>query len=110
MKKILAFALFLSFGIMNAQSEEIKSEPKFKADKIVYNEKENSLELIGDVNFKSGIVEFENADKVVWNRNSDEITVTGLKKFTIDGSIQYSDYSDKKTLRYKLGSKTAIIR
>ena len=110
MKKLLVIALFISFGMMNAQSEKNTiPEPEYKADKSIFNEKDNSLQLIGNVDFKTDILEFENAEKVVWSRNSDEIIVTGLKKFSIDGSIQYSDKSDKKTLRYKLGSKIAYI-
>jgi hypothetical protein len=76
---------------------------------LIFNEKDNSLQLIGNVNFKTEILEFENAEKVVWNKSSNEIIVSGLKKFSIDGSIQYSDKSDKKLLRYKLGSKVAFI-
>ena len=108
MKKILAIVLFLTFGIMNAQSEEYtKSEPEFKADKTVYNEKNNTLQLIGDVDFKTDMLEFENAEEVIWNRNSDEIIVRGIKDFTIDGSVVFSDNPDTKTLHYKLGSKIA---
>ena len=110
MKKLLAIALFISFGMMNAQSNDnTTSEPEYKADNLIFNEKDNSLQLIGNVNFKSEILEFENAEKVVWNKSSNEIIVSGLKKFSIDGSIQYSDNSDKKILRYKLGSKVAFI-
>jgi len=110
MKKLLAIALFISFGIMNAQSNDnITSEPEYKADNLIFNEKDNSLQLIGNVNFKTEILEFENAEKVVWNKSSNEIIVSGLKKFSIDGSIQYSDKSDKKILRYKLGSKVAFL-
>jgi len=110
MKKLLAIALFISFGMMNAQSNDnITSEPEYKADNLIFNEKDNSLQLIGNVNFKTEILEFENAEKVVWNKSSNEIIVSGLKKFSIDGSIQYSDKSDKKILRYKLGSKVAFL-
>jgi len=110
MKKLLAIALFISFGMMNAQSnDKTTSEPEYKADNLIFNEKDNSLQLIGNVNFKTEILEFENAEKVVWNKSSNEIIVSGLKKFSIDGSIHYSDKSDKKILRYKLGSKVAFI-
>ncbi len=108
MKKYLAIILFLAFGVMNAQSEEDKkSEPEYKADKTVLNEKSNTLQLIGKVDFKSDILEFKNADEVIWNRNSNEIIVRGIKDFTIDGSVVFSENSDNQTLHYKLGSKIA---
>jgi len=59
--------------------------------------------------FKSGILEFENADKIVWNKDSNEIIVSGLNEFTIDGMIQFTEPGDKKTLRYIIGKRIAYV-
>ena len=38
-----------------------------------------------------------------------EIIVSGLAEFTIDGAIQFSEKSEKKIMRYKIGERIAYV-
>jgi len=107
---LIAVALFMGF---NSFAQEVKvttdNEPEFKCTTLSYDPSTSILELIGEVSFKSEILEFENADKIVWNRDSNEILVSGLNEFTIDGAIQFSETGDKKALRYTIGERIAYV-
>jgi len=108
MKKILTSVLLLFIGVMSAQTDEKKnSDPEYKAEKIIYSESGDTLHLVGNVDFETEFLKFENAEEVVWNRKSNEIIVRGIKDFEVDGSVMFSDNPDSQTLRYKLGSKIA---
>jgi len=107
MKKILTYVLLLFIGVISAQTNEKNSDPEYKAEKIIYSEDSNTIHLLGNVNFETEFLKFENAEEVVWNRKSNEIIVRGIKDFEIDGSVLFSDNTDSQTLRYKLGSKIA---
>ena len=107
---LIAVALFMSFNSF-AQEGKVSTDkkPEFKCTTLSYDPSANILELIGEVSFKSEILEFENADKIVWNRDLNEILVSGLNEFTIDGAIQFSETGDKKALRYTIGERIAYV-
>jgi len=111
MKKLLiSIILTLSFNSFAQEKVELSNEkPTFECNSLKHNPDKNTIELIGNVCFKTNIIEFENADKIVWNRETNEIVVTGLKEFTIDGKIQFSKNREKKILRYKIGERIAYV-
>lgn len=111
MKKLLiAIMLVLGFNAFAQEKSELTiKQPEFKCNSVKHNQDKNTVELIGDVSFKTEIIEFENATKVFWNKETNEIIVTGLDEFTIDGKIQFSEKKKKNTLRYKIGERIAYI-
>lgn len=89
--------------------ENLKNQPSFSCDIIKFDSENNKMEFQGNVNFKSEIIELKNADKIVLNKNTNEIIVTGLKEFTIDGAIQIKDKAEKKILKYTIGERIAYL-
>ncbi|SHI30304.1 hypothetical protein SAMN04488096_1016 [Mesonia phycicola] len=89
--------------------ENEKNEPSFKCDIVKFDSKKNTMEFQGNVNFKSDIIELKNADKIVLNNNTNEIIVTGLGEFTIDGAIQIKDKAEKNILKYTIGERIAYL-
>lgn len=107
---LILITLFICLGI-NAQETETTNPdlPDYSADKLTLNEEDNIILLEGNVNFKTTFLELENAEKLLWNRNTHEILVTGLKTFTVDGSVVLSEKVDKKILKYKIGDRVAYL-
>ena len=110
--KNLFIAIALIIGLNSFGQQKTKTEikkTKFKCDLIKFDSEQNTLELTGNVSFKTEIIELENAEKIVFNKSTNEIIVSGLKDFSIDGAIQITDKADKKILRYKIGERIAYV-
>jgi lipopolysaccharide export system protein LptA len=108
---IFVLGLFLSLNSF-AQEREVnvtQPAPEFKSDQMIFNSETNTLELIGNVKFKTDIIELVNADKIVFNRTTKEIEVTGLRDFSIDGVIQVKDNTKKRRLKYRIGDNIAYV-
>ncbi len=112
MKNILViFILFCSITVFSQNEISVK-EPvnhEFKCDLVRFDTECNVMEIIGNVSFKTDIIEFEGAEMVVFDQNTQEILVTGISEFTFDGAIQVDTGTDMKTLRYTLGEKIAYV-
>ena len=110
--KNLYVVITLVFGI-NIYSQEIVKSNDNKTEltcKLVkFDTEKNIFEYIGNVDFKNEIIQLENAEKILFNKETNEIFVTGLNEFTIDGAIQVAENSKMKTLRYKIGERIAYI-
>jgi lipopolysaccharide assembly outer membrane protein LptD (OstA) len=106
----LAIALMLSLHSFSQDKTEIKiDKPEFKCDFIKFDKERNTMELLGNVSFKNDIVVLEKSDKVFLNKETNEIIVSGLGEFTIDGAIQVSEKSAKRIMRYKIGERIAYF-
>jgi lipopolysaccharide assembly outer membrane protein LptD (OstA) len=106
----LAIALMIGLNSFAQDKTEIKDDkPEFKCDVVKFDKETNTIELLGNVSFKTDIIELEKADKIILNKETNEIIVSGLAEFTIDGAIQISEKSDKKIMRYKIGERTAYV-
>ncbi|MCC4211225.1 hypothetical protein [Leeuwenhoekiella parthenopeia] len=109
---LLTFGLligFYSFGQKNEYIVSDKEEPSFSSETAKYDPENNTIEFRGNVNFQSEIIQLENADKILLNKNTNEIVVTGLKDFTIDGAIQIKGEAKRKILKYTLGDRIAYL-
>lgn len=109
---IFVFSLLLSlnsFAQENDLGQSNQDQPKYKSDKIIFNQDKNTLELIGKVDFKTDIIELTKADRIVFNRTTKEIVVTGLKDFVFDGEIVISGKAEKQILKYTIGEKIAYV-
>jgi len=91
------------------KAEILKIEPSFSCDIVKFDSENNTMEFQGNVNFKSEIIELKNAHKIVLNKKTNEIIVTGLGEFTIDGAIQIKDKAEKKILKYTIGERIAYL-
>jgi len=89
--------------------ENVTNEPSFSCDIVKIDSDNDTMEFQGNVNFKSEIIEIENADKIVLNKTTNEIIVTGFREFTIDGAIQIKDKTEKKKLKYTIGERIAYL-
>lgn len=110
MKNFLIVAVL--FSASNSFSQEVKEKidiKEIRCDSVNFDSTSQLFEYVGDVSFKTDIVEFNNAEKVIHDKKTNEITVYGLSEFCIDGAIQMSKESKMRTLRYKIGEKIAYI-
>ena len=108
MKKIFITAsLILAFG-MNSYSQ---NELTYSCDEMIkQNLEKETITLIGNANLKTSVFEFENADKIVLNKKTQEIFVIGSYKVNLNGGIiTQKPNSEKKWLRYKIGENVAYI-
>ena len=108
---IILFVLLFSINSIaqvDKQAEKIEN-PEFTSNEGKFDTDKNILELTGNVSFKTDLLELENAEKILYNKTTNEIIVSGLKHFTIDGAIQVADNPNKNTLRYKIGQKIAYL-
>lgn len=113
MKQIL-IALFLIIGIHahaqeGTQSELQNTEPIFTCDLVKISDDTETLEFIGNVSFTTDIITLKDAEKVVLNKNTNELTITGTGDFTIDGAIQVANQGKAKTIRYTLSERVAYL-
>jgi hypothetical protein len=51
----------------------------------------------------------EHAEKIILNNITNEIIVSGMGEFTIDGAIQISENSQNKIMKYKIGERIAYV-
>ena len=106
----LAIALIIGLNSFAQDKTEIKDDKtEFKCDVVKFDKETNTIELLGNVSFKTDIIELENADKILLNKETNEIIVSGLAEFTIDGAIQISEKAEKKIMRYKIGERIAYV-
>jgi len=108
----LFIAIALIIGLNSFAQEKVKTESEkseFKCDLIKFDTEQKAFELTGNVSFKTEIIELKNVDKIVFNKLTNEIVVSGLKDFTIDGAIQIYEKANKKILKYKIGERIAFV-
>ncbi|QXP78750.1 MULTISPECIES: hypothetical protein [Winogradskyella] len=114
MKKLFITAsLILAFGMNCSSQNEVKTENEFtySCDEMVkQNLEKETITLIGNANLKTSVFEFENADKIVLNKKTQEIYVIGGYKVHLNGgTITQKPNSEKKWLRYKIGENVAYV-
>lgn len=102
------------FGLsaFSQENKEIKKAPLFTykcLDSVLTNKDKSVVQLFGDANFKTDLLEITHADKIVFNNTTKEVFVIGKFDFLMDGKIRVKDGSKNKTLRYKIGDHTAYI-
>src|SRR5690606_2469511 len=109
-KLIFVFSLLLSLNsYAQGEVKANQNEPEFTSDRMIFHEDKNLLELIGKVDFKTDIIELIEADKIAFNRTTNEIVVTGLKNFVFDGEIVITGKAEKQILKYTIGEKIAYV-
>jgi len=106
---ILVFAILLSFSSFAQENavEKESNEPVFTCD--LLNFKKNKLVFTGDVTFKTDIIQVEDADKIVYNKNTKKMVITGLDNFVMDGEIHVKNKAKKNRLRYTVGERIAYM-
>ncbi len=116
--KPLFSIIFLLLGLASfSQSETIVSLGKsnFKCDKAEYNPSQNEFIMEGNVSLITDLIELEEAEKVTYNKELNEIKAIGVKKFVFSGGrIEIIDTAEKKdyrekTLRYKIGESVVYL-
>lgn len=120
MKKLL-IVILLMIGVNSCSGKktkektskniEVKIEEKnqgyeYSADIAKLDEKTNIMELSGNVSFESDLLKIEKADKLLLNKENNEIRVSGLSKFSFNGEIQISS---KKIIKYKFGERIVHV-
>jgi len=106
----LAIALIIGLNSFAQDKTEINiDKPEIKCNLVKFNSETNTTEFSGNVSFKTDIIELKNAEKILLNNETNEITVSGLAEFTIDGAIQISEKMEKKIMKYKIGERIAYV-
>ncbi len=112
-KAILNLSLILAFGINSYAQEKVesKNELTYSAEKYVKLDSDKEIvTLIGNANLKTDVFEFQNADKIIINKISNEVLITGKFKVVFNGgTIQRAPELKKNQLRYKIGEKVAYM-
>ena len=113
MKNLLLVAVMaIGFLGFSQEKEEVKSgEVKYKcSSSIKMDSDSNTIELIGNVEFATDLIEFINADKIIYNRDTDEVVVYKPNKIVFHGSsMQVPADSKKQIINYKIGDKVAYM-
>lgn len=81
----------------------------FSGDSSSFDSKSQILELKGNVQFSTSIVEITQADKIVYNRRTKEFTISGFKEIRINGEIQLAEDFGRGTLKFELGNCVAYL-
>ncbi len=81
----------------------------FSGDSSTFDSKSQILELKGNVQFSTSIVEIAQADKIVYNRITKEFTISGFKEIRINGEIQLAEDFGRGTLKFELGDCVAYL-
>lgn len=115
MKNIVFITLavvFINLGFSQEKQEIEYGDAKFRCDDIIkINTGKDIIEFSGNVEFKTDLVEFKNADKIVYNNKTKEVIVTGtpVKVFFYGTSLQATKNSKKKAFKYKIGEKLVYL-
>ena len=107
---IITIALVAGLNSFGQNTTEFNTDkPELECDIITFDTATNVMEFSGNVNFKTDIIELQNADKIILNKETNEIIVSGTFKYTFDGTIQIPDNSENKIMRYKIGERIAYL-
>jgi lipopolysaccharide assembly outer membrane protein LptD (OstA) len=114
MKKLFITAsLIFAFSMSSYAQEEVKNEKEltYSADELLKLDSDKEIiTLIGNANLKTSVFEFENADKIILNKKTQEIFVIGAYKVNLNGgTITQKPNLEKKWLRYKIGENIAYV-
>lgn len=105
--------LFINLSFSQEKQEIENGFVKYKCDSIIKinSNDEDIIELIGNVEFKTDLVEFINASKVTYNKKTKEVLITEkLPKIIFKGiSILEPKNSKRDTLKYKIGEKIVYL-
>lgn len=86
-----------------------KLDISFSGDTSSFDSKNQILELKGNVQFSTSIVEIAQADKIVYNRKTKEFTISGFKEIRINGELQLAEDLGPTTLKFELGNCVAYL-
>jgi lipopolysaccharide assembly outer membrane protein LptD (OstA) len=88
-----------------------EKELTYSADESVkLDADKETITLIGNTHLCTSVFEFEHADKIVINKNSQEIFVIGsFKVYQNGGIIRQAPKKEIKRLRYKIGENIAYV-
>ena len=99
----------LSSVAQNVELNSLNEKHKITCEIAMFDSDCKTYEFTGNVNFKTNIIDIVNADKIVYDQNTNEILVTGLSDFSIDGAIEITDKAKKRILKYRLGDRIAYL-
>ena len=98
---------------VSAYAQETKSQngenPEFKSKSFSINEDTKVMELLDNVSFKYKDITIDNADKIVYNTETDEIIVSGEYTYSFKGEVIIRSGEEIHELRYKLGDDRLFI-
>lgn len=81
----------------------------FSGDTSSFDSKNQILELKGNVQFSTSIVEIAQADKIIYNRKTKEFTISGFKEIRVNGELQLTEDLGPTTLKFELGNCVAYL-
>jgi lipopolysaccharide export system protein LptA len=115
MKKLLLLgSLFFLSGV----ASEIKAQDNtsnimiLKANRISYFEKDSATIVEGDASISTGKLVVTKADKILFDKSSNKITIHGSCDFTFSGRLIKTPITQNNTatLEYTIGEDTVYLK
>ena len=108
---ILIFFLLIGTGAI-AQQAPVTFATKsivFSGDQSVRTNDKQVVELIGNVNFTTSIVEIEKAEKIVYDKKTKTFTISGFNELVLNGKKRLASDLGSTTLKIDLGGSIAYL-
>lgn len=109
---VLVFAFLFGQGLLAQEKQENifeKSGVTFSGDNSIAREKDQFVELTGNVHFSSSIVEIEKADKIVYDRKTKTFTISGFSELLLNGKKRLASDLGATTLKLEVGDCVAYL-
>ncbi|WP_026954426.1 hypothetical protein [Algoriphagus vanfongensis] len=107
--KLLFAILSLSFSLSYFQFPAEDNLVIKKADRMEYNATSGLQVMEGNVSLTTDYLKIKNADKVTFNKETDEIIVYGTYSVEFKEKLVSDSTLDKGVLKYTLGEKVAYM-
>ncbi|MEH0157204.1 hypothetical protein V6R21_24035 [Limibacter armeniacum] len=118
--RLLFFSLFVFFSLSSCKHEpssnkkEVSIQPS-EDNSVEYSAERSEVDpdkgitLIGNANFKAGVLEIQDADSLIYNPETGEIKAIRYKGMTFTGLLQVAQCVTEETLTYQLGDSIAYV-
>ena len=105
--KNLMIMIFLLVGFNSIGQSD--NNQQFTSDNIYIDLTKGIHEYLGNACYTNDKLTVNSAEKITYNKDTNEINVYGLSSFSFDGFIHVLNSKEVKSLRYKIGDTVAYI-
>lgn len=104
----LLSALFFSSFTLN-KTTTVDDNFTFNCDSVIFDAENNMLELIGNVYFKTDILELESVEKVIVDKTCGDVIAIHPLRYSIKGAVEIQNAGKENILYYTIGENTAFL-
>ncbi|RNC87812.1 MAG: hypothetical protein ED556_01085 [Winogradskyella sp.] len=108
---IVSFAFITGANCYAQKETQSKDELSYSCEGVVeLDAQKQTITLTGNANLKTDVFEFQDADKILINKVSNEVIISGAYKVRFKGgTIERASELKSYHLRYKIGDKIAYL-